>query len=438
MKKPISIILCLCFLALLGGCTVPGTNIGGLLTPPKLSGEIPAINSALEAYVGTDVLLKNPSSGEYRSAYVLYDTDGNYQNEAFVFYSKLSDDTTSNEIHMNFIIKDSDGWKTVNDVLLDGNTVDSVGFFDINNDGLKEIFVSLNTFGQSRKKLEIYMISDKDIKQCFKENHSVYSVLDINSDGEKEVLTLNLTAEEKTSVASAYKISNQKYTCIGNCALDGNITSYSAPIISKLKNGKPAVFVDAQKSADMLITEIIYWDKGLKAPLYDSVSTENHITLRSSALACSDIDNDGFCEIPFTETANSNNYDATKVYAVQWRAFDSAKFKTSAVTLQNYGVGYSVTIPNYFVEEGENKSIYFENNANENTCILYYSTSNKKNKGIEVLRIKCFGASVFKYSSEGYEKIIESDDIVYAVRINTDKITVEEIKQNFKLLNLEG
>lgn len=433
MKKIFTIFLCIGLAVSLCGCNIPVTDIKSLLHPPKLGGEIPEIETALRSFVNEEITFENPTSGEHRSAYVLYDIDGDYLDEAFVFYKSLGRDKSNTEIHMNFIKKGKKGYKSVNDVILDGNTVDNVSFYDINSDGKKGIFVSLATFGETRKTLEIFRILNKNIRQCFKEKHSVYSVLDINSDSEKEVVTLSLNSAEKTSIAAAYKVEDKSYECISTCPIDGNVVSYSNIIQSKLKNGLPAIFVDAQKSSDMIITEILYWNKGLVAPLYDSVSGENHITLRSKHFASTDIDNDSSVEIPFTENARGVAADSN-VFAVHWRGFDALSFSTATVTLYNYSAGYSVTIPNEYLKQTNGKSVYFENNPSENICILY-STDSKKKKDTEVLRIKCFGSSVWQYSSEGYEEIITSEDIVYAVKFNTEKLSVSQIKENFALLN---
>ena len=69
------------------GCSVFNVfSVDSLIKAPRLTGDNAEIQKAFESAVGSEVSLVRPVAGEYRSAYVLHDYDGDGVNEAIVFY----------------------------------------------------------------------------------------------------------------------------------------------------------------------------------------------------------------------------------------------------------------------------------------------------------------------------------------------------------------
>lgn len=59
-----------------------------LMKPPRLTAEQKEIDDALHAAViESDISFKYPKSGDYRSAFVFHDIDGDGEEEAIVFYA---------------------------------------------------------------------------------------------------------------------------------------------------------------------------------------------------------------------------------------------------------------------------------------------------------------------------------------------------------------
>ena len=76
--------------AAFAGCSVFNVfSVDSLIKAPRLTGENAEIQKAFESAVGKDAVLVRPVSGEYRSAYVLrdYDGDGDYDRSALVTFS---------------------------------------------------------------------------------------------------------------------------------------------------------------------------------------------------------------------------------------------------------------------------------------------------------------------------------------------------------------
>ena len=103
MKRPLKITLLLSALFMLSGCSL-NAGVDTLLTPPKLSTQQEHIYKALTDYAGTNISLKYPKSGDYLSAFIIADVDGDSENEAVVFYRKNSlNNTDDSSLRMNIL-----------------------------------------------------------------------------------------------------------------------------------------------------------------------------------------------------------------------------------------------------------------------------------------------------------------------------------------------
>ena len=81
-KIVLSAVLLACLWAL-SGCSGFSSSTADLMRPPRLTPEQSAINEALTAAALTQTYtLKYPKSGEYRSAFVFHDIDGDGVEEA--------------------------------------------------------------------------------------------------------------------------------------------------------------------------------------------------------------------------------------------------------------------------------------------------------------------------------------------------------------------
>lgn len=415
----------------LTACNLGKTNIDKMLKAPALTGEIAEVDTALKEYTGNDIVLVNPKSGKYKSAYILKDIDNDANKEAFVFYSKKFDSNV-NELHLNFLKKE-ESWESVNDILINGDSVNEIDFIDINNDANEEVFIGANSLAKQTGILEGYSIEGTNVTQCFEQQYTVYSGIDIDNDGTTEIVTVKLDTQQKTSVANAYKIDYDSCKNIGTCFLDGKILSYKNVAVSKLTNGSPALFLDAYKNSNSLITEIVYWNKSLIAPFYDSVSMENTITLRNSDIESKDYNKDGYYEIPFLQEFSQTNLaeDRAITYMTQWRSYDSVQFHSVANELANYPDGYALEIT-----DDQVKSFILKRELKTKERIFYSYNAEKKIIGNELFRIKTFTAEEWKNNSDnGYVRVAEKSNNIFAIKTSSKNFNIETLSKMFKVLD---
>lgn len=293
-----------------------------LLTPPSLSGTNLEIEKAFKEYIGSrqEYTLQYPSSGEYRSAFILRDLDLDGKDEAIVFYTLKSDETVVRTTILDMV---NDKWKVIYDEPGYGTNILSVSFDDLNSDGNLEIISSWSLFESTTSKtLAIHSIMTGgeepiELETLVNQSYTFAKVVDMDSDGVDEVLVTWLDATDQNLPKSyASLLKQDKDGTINqmgeNILLDASVSSYSSLKLEKNSNGKTIAFLDAYKGEDTMITEVIWWDeteRTLVAPLFDSDTLNNIKTLRSPAIPSVDIDSDKEIEIPINIPQKGKEYE---------------------------------------------------------------------------------------------------------------------------------
>lgn len=369
-KRIVSVMaMMIAFLIFLSGCEALTLNSPEkLVRPPKLSGDDGKLQEAFEKAVSEkgEYILKYPSSGEYRSAYIRNDCDNDGNDEAFVFYSLKAEEML---VHMYMLDYSGDEWVPVSDTPGEGNDVYSIEFCDLNNDGIEEIFVGWSSIdSKANKKLSVYC-SPKNSQEL---NYNIIAIesftamytADIDFDGEKEILLalINSTSDSYTTEARLLKMSesgNSGYqiSAVGQVSLFSGITSIMS-ITSGKADGRRYVYID-EVAGDAYLTEMLYWDKEnnalASAITVDVISVASCPTSRSLPLICENIDRDDEIEIPGTQLMRDSSIVRKKtqgnevitqtenVYITNWKKFDDGNFINKISYIKNEDDGFIIT-----------------------------------------------------------------------------------------------
>lgn len=366
-KKSIAffaIILAVAFL--FNGCGAFAFNSAeNLVRPPKLTGDDGELQSAFErAMIGKgEYVLKYPSDGEYRSAFVRHDLDGDGKDEALVFYSLKAEEMS---VYM-YMLDNVDGiWSAVGEIPGEGNDIYSVEFCDLNGDGIDEILVGWSSLdAKINKKLSVYCSyrnsQDLSYRLLVIETYTAMYTTDLDGDGEKEILLtlINSTSDTYTTEARLLKMSSDSATdfqikAVGQISLYSEITAITK-ISSSVSGGKRYLYID-EAADNTYLTELIYWDSNknaLAAPIDVSVLTVSACpTSRSLPLNCADVNGDGRIEIPSTtllsggriirkNADNSDNKQPAEtlpnenMYIINWNRFYEGEFTPVKSYIEN-------------------------------------------------------------------------------------------------------
>lgn len=315
-------------LCMLTGCSSLGSDIITQLRPPKAVGEHGAAEEALSAYItqtleADSYTLKYPRSGEYRAAFIMEDLDGDGFAEALVFY-----DVGADTSHINLLRQSGGEWRSVNDLAVFSADIHSVTFGDMDGDGVRELFVCWDMFSNRSYQISVYTLNGNHIAERFTSTCASLTVTDLTGDGRDDCLLLNADAQALT--ASLWTLSGNAMTQVGLCTVDGYVQSLKTVQTVDFEGDCRAVFVDCEKSGDVLVTQLLYWDDGvLVAPFYSAADVGNVLTARPSYFTAGDKDEDGMWEWPTCvplqgHTAENGGHTATSWLTTFW-SWDMAR-----------------------------------------------------------------------------------------------------------------
>jgi hypothetical protein len=414
------------FAFLLSGCSL--RQIDSLMRPPMAQGDYLGLQESFYKKVGNDVVLKSPLSGQYRSAFILYDIDKDGEDEALVFYVNSNDKAT---VHLHFLKKMYGVWRSAGDFIGAGSDVDSVAFVNIGRNDLQEMIISWRLYeNKTSKFFTIYSCEDQTneflIKAVSTEIFTEIEVLDIDGDGDNEIFIVHLDTTKDLPQAFAKIIRLQddgKVAITSQARLDGNVGSYGKIRIEKLSEQYPVrLYIDAKKGETQMITEMILWDeqKGtLIAPLFNSQTQSNTLTLRNERIPSTDINNDGIIEIP-TQTLlpgiNNPQQEAGSIYLTKWSQFqDDGEAVEIMQSIINTSKGYMLIVPKEFVGRFAIHGIHQNGRWD---VYLYNSQSDEQGEllfSILTVDQQEWSENVEEYM--GFIKILSNSDNVIAARI---------------------
>ena len=433
MKRPLKITLLLSALFMLSGCSL-NAGVDTLLTPPKLSTQQEHIYKALTDYAGTNISLKYPKSGDYLSAFIIADVDGDSENEAVVFYRKNSlNNTDDSSLRMNILDQNGSGWHSVCDYEAGGNEIEQVKITKLGNNDRINIIVGYSLINQSEKVVSIYDYSDGKLNTTFENNYySVFDTADINGDGTLELFTALGQSTSRQASAAVYYLGEDGNYLRSTVKLSESFTGYSNMKYGKLPDGSTAVYLDADTGNGMIATEVFTVDSRNNLIELFAPDIKKEETLRPSAYTCGDVDGDGETEIPVPVACPGyeGKTDDSRVYFSKWYVLnDEDKLEEKYLSYQSITDGYTFIIP----DEWRNKVTVDVDSSGLRFCRYDKQTGT----GSEIFRVVTVSDSskhqAFKKS--GFELLHSKGDKMFFIKINAEDELVSspaEIMLKFK------
>lgn len=446
----ITIIICLC----LSGCSIDVSSVEGLMRPPKLSGENSLLQDAFEKYLNSskNIIMKTPVSGENRSSFLYYDLDNNGVKEALAFYSDISVDENACVAVFKFVNND---WQFVSSIKGSGEDIFEVDFADINGDGCLELVVcwtylknaeadNTASFTNSGERImSVYSYNGNSTTLITTQPFSKMLVGDFNGDKSDEIMLVSVDLSEKSKRTSGRILGfNSDYDIVRS--YDLILTS----MIDVLNIDKDTVTVDGEKhtrifidggiSETAVITEVVdvrHSNFDISLPLYATNISAEPLTIRDVRTFSTDIDSDGEIEIPTLESLPYsyviNNDNTLSLNLTVWSKLDKDNLNTEIKCLMNSSNGYMFIFP----EEWINSITAVYNNVS--STLRFYKVVDGGSLGDEVFSIRTFSELKWKENSYDYIKFNSSGAIIfgYTISENADGITVNDITENFVILN---
>lgn len=435
LKRLAAFLFALSAAVLFGGCSVVG-SMDTLLAPPKLSEEQDAVYEALTASAGKELRLRYPRNGEYRSAFVFRDIDGDGSDEAIVFYERSGETEGAGSLRMNIMDRTESGWRSLYDHAGEGTSVDRVLFSDIGG-GRTSIIVGYTRLS-GEKTASVYSFSEGRLFTDFTDSYSTMFVLDMDRDGKDNLVMIRPSGQLRKASMSLVSRDPEDGTVseTGSIALDNSASEFVNIISGYVGTETPAVFIDGLNDGQ-LTTEIIYTVNGnLRNPLYLGESAMIENTRRRNRYLCTDIDLDNIVEIPtlspFPGYAG-NSRDS--LYSTDWNVYDNYSIVKKYSSYYDLSEGYCFILPGRW-----DGVVTVKRNSSPSETVFYKYRTDLENSTTELMRIAV--ANDYEkqtFLDDGYTLLKSNNHINYLVKCPTDTdeplvLTNTEINNNFYII----
>ena len=425
MKRLALVLLCI----MLTGCQAITFSVDGLLSAPKVADEQSAIYEALFESAGRGITLEYPRSGDYRSAFVLYDIDGDREEETLAFYSVNS--VSESNVKISVLDSGEDGrWRSTYEVAGAGSSVDKIMFSG------RDLIVGYSSQDYEDNAVRIYRYSDGMLEPIYEDTYSVLEKADLDGCGTEETLVVkrsgggiavDLLKPSESEVYSHY------FTEIPLGA--GTIAGFG---FSEF-DGVNALYLDFALESYGILTEIIYLDDGIVAAM--SQSGLLYQTQRPTGYLSRDYDGDGLIEIPLPQpfTGYELSPFGEAEYMTVFCSFDPEQMllvpKSNAYL--SLGESYCFNIPNRWMNM---VTVARDASTGETTFYKYDpSLGGAENMTPLISFASAESSAASAYESAGYTEIAETDFRTYYVNIiaGSDEpmvLTMDEIRDNFHII----
>lgn len=333
----------LCAGMLLTGCRGITFSVEDLLTSPVIAEEQTAIFQALTSALGKSISLEYPYSGEYRSAIVLADIDGEAGNEALAFYSE-----TGNESSTGIAVLDTDEngtWSLTCTASGVGTAIDKVIIHPLGK--TVDIVIGYRAGAFDENQVRMYRYINETLATIYENSYTVLERFDIDGCGEDELVLANKAGDYPT-VSVIKSPDGINYTPY-ELTLDYYAASIMSYSFSKLNDTESALYLDILNEGGAVSTDIIYLgDDGLVSPTNEVFGLRD-ITRRPAGYLSIDYDGDGIIEIP--TVSNFTGYQqsiSSSEYMTIWYEFDVENMSFDLKSNSYYSLtgSFVMTIPN--------------------------------------------------------------------------------------------
>ena len=316
-------------LVLLSGCTGLGASLESLLSPPKLTEYQTAIYNALIQSTGEQVELTYPRSGDYRSAFVIYNLDDEPTSEAIVFYRLPETSQSEGGLRMSFLDQRDGQWFDLLDRPLTGREVESVSFSDFGM-GI-DIVVRCSVHSQSEQTVNVLSYDNGNVEELYRGSYVFYESLDMDSDGFNELFLINYDAALGYHTAHLLTYyddeeGNTLFGAVSTVPLNGDVVTVQRMNRQKLSENDFLVFLDYSKGSGIFGTQLLRcYGKNLTKIFSENMTRRNNIY--TPTLYSTDIDGDGRLEIPvtFPLPGYENLTVPEQIYTVEWYCADEER-----------------------------------------------------------------------------------------------------------------
>ena len=261
MKK-CRLLLAAGLLMFLTGCF--SQSVEEFYAPPKAPDDYLKLDNEINKVLTQGGEYAAPLSGELTQKVQLQDLDGDGVQEAIAFF-RVSADERPLKIYIYRQV--GENYEVAAVIEGSGNAIDSIYYENLDDSPSKELIVDWETAGQ-RHSLAAYSIDRYEVLELMRTDHAGFQIYDVDGDGQKEILVLQMAAGEvgqaESFVNSApgsrvevYNFRDGILELDASAPLSNGVEKLVSMKTGYLQNMAPALFVTSTYAENGQITDIV-------------------------------------------------------------------------------------------------------------------------------------------------------------------------------------
>ncbi|WP_425449343.1 hypothetical protein [Dethiothermospora halolimnae] len=426
------------------GC-ISENEIESSMRPPKLSVREAKIENIIDDTLSSKAKLVTVDMGKDSGSIKAIDLDNDKNEEIIVFYTLESDE---NPLRLLVLTNNSGSWTINNNIRGVGNDFDRVLFRDITGDKNLEIIIGWNTGEYINKGLNVYQYIDGDVKDIFKDVYEEMACEDIDGDNISELMLIKLDKVNLKSWAELYTYKDNRLVVESKEEMDGTVNGHYGLKVGKASENKMGVFIDSGIGAHSSETELLVYEKGkLNNVFFDKKRGIVEKTFRAYGTESQDIDNDKIIEIALLRVPKGyeNKAMAYIPWITTWHSWDGLDgLNFESEGYHNISEKYYFKFPNKWDKNITVSPQDKGKSGNKDTLTFTYVN---KEESYPLLTIVSYEVDFWNRlrvdEKEKYMEITRKLNKIYLVslidydytdEINDMKLTLDEIKDSFRLM----
>ena len=415
----------------LSGCTSMSLE-ADLLTPPKATGTLAAIQSMIEKDADGSYTMLSPLSGEFQNGIIRHDIDSNDTEEAIALY------VTSDKQPRLLVAEDKDGYQLVGSTAMYSDKLREISFADIDADGREELLICYDD-PDSGSALEVFHIGNGVTVSKAAKGFGDFITGDFDGDSSIDILTLDPPRKQNTQ-AHLMIYTDGAFSEKSACGIDSDVTAYINLSYGNLSEDLSGAVVEGQLLDGTYTTQLLYYDAAAHLLVNPMLQNSGYAqSKRTAAVTAMDIDDDDIIEIPVCAPMDHLKTEEpdTICNLVHWCEYEpelmDLSSKQTAILCEKLGFALNLSAERLASATGRY--------TGDDTVTLYRVTYDKAGEpviGKEQLTIHRHSKNEFDSTLTAEANLYEGSQYVYTYILGENSpFNHDEIESGFKLLEAD-
>ncbi len=438
----VMVFVILCSAMVFTGCSEMQMSVQDLLSPPKLSVQMEEIKSVIKSVYKEDVEYIHPQYGDNLDSIQFIDLDNDGVDEVLLF-NKVAN--SEEPLRALLLIKQDDTWTVNNDIKGVGFDINIVKYQDIDNDGMKEIFIGWQGGNSANKVLSAYQYENGSINKVFEQIYSEFCIGDLTGDGNEEIVLIDYDRNEGMTSATMY---DSAFTLINEVIMEGFVKEHFNIQMGYAKENQLGCFIDVTSINGFSWTELLVYNEQLGKMINvfsESDIYQNEKTFKHKKRISKDVDLDAVIEIaklrrPFGYDDSVKDDDIPWITSwYNWDGDNGLIFSSESYCNSDLSFEF------LFTKQWKQNITIEIDKENANEVILSYVDA-YSHKKMPMIKFIVFSRSGYDESNgvnipDGAFEITRNIDYVYYAKKLYDgdnkniDIDVDDIKNNFNIID---